>query len=132
MAAAKVILQPESDNQREGGVLTWVATAIALIYLLWVAMSVRAVTGAYAGMFNSMGYRVGGLIGLVLRNQRWLNPCFFGSAGTLLITKQFFLRNMWVSLGANLVAVLALESVRIWIDSGVQAALSAAIERLGK
>jgi hypothetical protein len=109
-----------------------VATAIALIYLLWVALSVRAVTGAYAGMFNSMNLHVGGLIGFVLRNQRWLYPCFFGSTGTLLITKQFFVRNLWASLGANLVAIVALESVRFWIDSSVQAALKVFVEGLGR
>jgi hypothetical protein len=87
---------------------TWIVTILACAYLGWTGFSLYRATAAFSDLYDSMNTEMRGLTLFVFHAYRWLYPSLFGGASAFLITKQFFVRKMWISLTITFVAAVVL------------------------
>jgi hypothetical protein len=92
------------SNQIEapGNVSTWTITLLACAYFAFAGISLYYSTGVFINMFNSIGVELPPATKLVIATYHFSFPIVFGGAAALLITKQFFVRQKWVSLSITL------------------------------
>jgi len=102
--------QPSSLKPSAGDGLktwtTWIATILACAYLGWTGFSLYRATAAFSDLYDSMNAELRGLTWFVFHAYRWLYPSLFGGASALVITKQFFVRKIWISLTITLVVAV--------------------------
>jgi len=113
--------EPDMNDRtnRSGAAITWLATVLACGYILWIGWSLYSSISAFAGMYSSMGVELPLATRLVVASYRWLFPVLFVGATSVVIGKQFFVRDKWVNLSITFITVLAADL----IGSGVVRAL---------
>ncbi|HZD96408.1 MAG TPA: hypothetical protein VE133_19260 [Candidatus Sulfotelmatobacter sp.] len=106
MAAANVKL---SDESRSGAILTWTAAIFACVYFAWACISLYLSTPVFIKMYGSMGVELRLSTKLVIAGYRLFYPCLLGGATALVIAKQFFIWDKWLSVTVTLATVLVFE-----------------------
>ncbi|MBZ5508412.1 MAG: hypothetical protein LAO78_23375 [Acidobacteriia bacterium] len=106
MAATGTGFTKATENERPGGVFTWTATVLACAYIVWMGASLYLSTPIFINMFNSMGVELPLSTRIVIAAYRFLYPLLFGGALAVVIAKQFYVRQKWVSLSITLGAVV--------------------------
>jgi hypothetical protein len=105
MATTQPDLQKAKPPAR-GSVFTWTATILACAYIVWTGVMLYLSTPRFIDMYTSMGVDLSLSTKLVIGFYRFVFPVLFGGAATLVIVKQFFVREKWVSLSITLAAVV--------------------------
>src|SRR6476660_2365739 len=100
---------PKADPRRRGSVFTWTATVLACAYILWSGTMVFGATRSFIDMYKSMGVDLPLATRIVFAVYRFAYPVLFLGATALVIAKQFYAREKWVSLGITLGVVLVVE-----------------------
>jgi hypothetical protein len=119
MATGASGLDKSDRGERQGSVFTWSATILACAYFAWIGTSLYHSTPVFINMFNSMGLDLHVPTLIVIAGYRWSYPILFGGAATVVIAKQFFVREKWVSLTITLAAAVVVDV----ISSGIVRAL---------
>jgi hypothetical protein len=119
MATSAGDLDKPDGNERPGGVATWIATALGCAYIVWNGTSLYLATPVFINMYNSMGVDLALSTKTVIASYRFLYPVVFIGAAALVILKQFYVRQKWVSLTITLSAVVVVDV----ISSGIVRAL---------
>lgn len=84
-----------------GNVSTWTITLLACAYFAFAGISLYYSTGVF-NMFNSMGVELPPATKLVIATYHFSFPIVFAGAAALVIAKQFFVRQKWMSLSITL------------------------------
>ena len=96
----------KADAPRDGGIFTWTATVLACAYIFWSGTMLYLATPKFIDMFSSMGVDLPLPTKIVIGFYRFAYPVLFGGAAALVIAKQFFVREKWVSLSITLAAIV--------------------------
>jgi type II secretory pathway component PulF len=83
-------------------------------------------------MYKSMGVELPALTRFVLVAYRWVYPPIFLGAATLLIAKQFFVREKWASLAITMAVVFAVDFMGSEIVQALYRPLLDLTEKLSK
>jgi hypothetical protein len=105
MATTQPDLQ-KADPPVRGSVFTWTATVLACAYILWSGTMLFLATRSFIDMYKSMGVELPLVTRIVFAVYRFAYPVLFLGATALVIAKQFYVRQKWISLGVTLGAVL--------------------------
>jgi hypothetical protein len=98
---------------------TWIVTILAFAYVAWTGFSLYRSTAAFSNLYNSLDVELWGPTWFLIRNYHWFYPSLFGGASALVITKQFFVREKWISLMITLTVAVVVG----FIGSGIVWAL---------
>jgi hypothetical protein len=101
----------KADQPGRGSVFTWIATILACAYILWSGAMLYLATPKFIDMYSSMGVDLPLATRIVIAFYRFLYPVLFGGATALVIAKQFFVRQKWVSLSITLAAVVMVDII---------------------
>jgi hypothetical protein len=101
----------KADQPGRGSVFTWVATILACAYILWSGAMLYLATPKFIDMYSSMGVELPLPTRIVIGFYRFVYPVLFGVAAALVIAKQFFVRQKWVSLSITLAAVVMVDII---------------------
>ena len=104
--------QPElqkADPPVCGSVFTWTATALACAYLLWSGTMLYLATPEFIDLYKSLNAELPLPTRIVFAVYRFAYPVLFLGATALVIAKQFYVRQKWISLGITLGATLVVE-----------------------
>ena len=96
-------------SEGSGSFLTWAATILACVYVLWMGWSLFRTTSIFMDMYNSMGVDLPGSTKIVIVGHRFLFPLVFGGAIGVVIAKQFLVREKWANLCVTLMSVVMVE-----------------------
>ncbi|HEY5028855.1 MAG TPA: hypothetical protein VIK39_10635, partial [Candidatus Angelobacter sp.] len=86
----------------------------------------------YINMYKSMGVELLGPSWFVMQNYYWSYPILFAGAAALVIAKQFFVRQKWISLTITLAAVVVVDVVSSGIVRALYRPLLDYMEKLNK
>jgi hypothetical protein len=131
MATTQPDLQ-KADPQVSGSALTWTATVLACAYILWFGTMLYLAIPSFIGMYSSMGVELPLPTRIVIAFYRFIYPVLFGGAAALVIAKQFFVRQKWVSLSITLAAVVMVDITSRGIIWALYRPLFDMIEKLNK
>lgn len=120
-------LQPRAGAPH-GSVSTWIVTILVCAYVAWTGVSLYRSTAAFSAMYDSMDGELQGATWFVIHHYRWFFPSLFGSALSLLITKEFFVRRKWISLTITLATAIVIGAA----GDGIVMALYAPVNHLGE
>jgi len=96
----------KAEPPGRGSVFTWIATILACAYIVWSGTMLYLATPKFIDMFSSMGVDLPLPTRIVIGFYRFAYPVLFGGAAALVIAKQFFVREKWVSLSITLAAIV--------------------------
>jgi hypothetical protein len=96
-----------AGDGRSGSVLTWIATILAFTYIAWTGTALYFSTPTFINMYISMGVDLTLSIKILIGFYRLMYPILFGGIAALVITKQFFVRDKWISVSVTLAATVA-------------------------
>ena len=96
-----------AGNDRSGSVLTWIVTILAFGYIVWTGTSLYFSTPIFLNMYGSVGVDLHLSTRLLIGFYRLMYPILFGGIAALVITKQFFVRDKWISVSVTLAATVA-------------------------
>jgi cellulose synthase/poly-beta-1,6-N-acetylglucosamine synthase-like glycosyltransferase len=99
----------KADPPVRGSVFTWIATILACAYILWSGTMLYLATPRFADLYSSLNAELPLPTRIVLAVYRFAYPLLFLGATALVIAKQFYVREKWVSLSITLGAVLVVE-----------------------
>ena len=105
MATTQPDLQ-KADPPGRGSGFTWTATMLACAYIVWSGTMLYLSTPKFIDMYSSMGVELPLPTRIVIAFYRFAYPVLFGGAAALVIAKQFFVREKWISLSITLAAAL--------------------------
>ena len=131
MAATNISLA-ESGNERPGGILTWSVTILACVYIAWTGGSLYYSTPIFLNMYSSMGVELPLATKVVIAGYRFFYPVLFGGAAALVITKQFFVREKWISVSFTLGAIVVVGLISQGIVRALYRPLFDLAEKLSK
>jgi type II secretory pathway component PulF len=123
---------PKADQPVRGSVFTWIATVLACAYIVWSGTMLYLATPTFIDMYKSMGVELPLSTRIVIAVYRFAYPLLFGGATALVITKQFYVREKWISLGITLSAVLVVEIMSRGTVSALYHPLFDMVEKLNK
>jgi hypothetical protein len=89
-------------------------------------------TRIFINMYSSMGVDLSFSTRIIISFYRVLYPVLFGGAATLVIAKQYFVREKWANVSATLGTVLAANIVSNAIAIGLYQPLRDLMEKLSK
>jgi hypothetical protein len=104
----------------------------ACVYIAWTAIVLYRSTGVYRDMFASMGIQLPGTTHFIIHNYQWYYPCLFGTMATLVIVKQFFMREKWKNVALSLLAVVLADLAANGAVQALYRPLLEMIEKLNK
>ena len=111
MATTDVGFLKPGENNRPGNVFTWTATVLACAYIVWSGAVLYLAIPSFIGMYSSMSVELPLSTRIVIAFYRFVYPLLFGGATALVIAKQFYVREKWISLGITLGAVLVVDII---------------------
>jgi type II secretory pathway component PulF len=100
-----------AGSGRSGGVLTWPATILAFTYIVWTGTALYFSTPIFINMYVNMGVDLTLSTKILIGFYRLMYPILFGGIAALVITKQFFVRDKWISVSVTLAATLAVSLI---------------------
>ncbi len=101
----------KADPPGRGSVFTWIATILACAYIVWTGTMLYLSTPTFINMFKSMGVELQGPAWFVMQNYYWSYPILFAGPAALVLAKQFYVREKWISLSITLAAVLVVDII---------------------
>jgi hypothetical protein len=132
MATSASDLDKSNRSERQGSVFTWTVTILACVYFAWIGASLYYSTSVFKDMFVSMGVELHGLTLIVIAGYRCSYPILFGGAATVVIAKQFFVREKWVSLTITLAAAVVVDVISSGIVRALYSPLVDLMEKVNK
>jgi hypothetical protein len=121
-----------NEIERPGSILTWIVTVLACAYIIWLGGTLYYSTPIFINMYKSMGVELLGPSWFVMQNYYWSYPILFAGAAALVIAKQFFVRQKWISLTITLAAVVVVDVVSRGIVRALYRPLLDYMEKLNK
>ena len=121
-----------AGNDRSGSVLTWIVTILAFGYIVWTGTSLYFSTPIFLNMYGSVGVDLHLSTRLLIGFYRLMYPILFGGIAALVITKQFFVRDKWISVSVTLAATVAANLISEGIVSVLYRPLLDYMEKLNK
>lgn len=88
-------------------ILTWTVTILACVYIGWLGVSLYYSTSIFINMYMRMGVDLPLSTKIVIGFHRVMYPILFGGLAALVITKQFFVRDKWISVSVTLAVTVA-------------------------
>jgi hypothetical protein len=131
MSGTQILVDP-NKNDRSGGILTWIVTILAFAYIMWTGISLYRSTPIFINMYTSMGVDLHLSTRLLIEFYRFMYPVLFGGMAALVITKQFFVRDKWMSVSVTLAATVAASLISSSIVSALYQPLFDMAEKLSK
>jgi hypothetical protein len=119
-------------NDRSGSVLTWIVTILAFGYIMWTGTSLYFSTPIFINMYGSVGVDLHLSTKILIGFYRSIYPILFGGMAALVITKQFFVRDKWISVSVTLVAIVAVSLISEGIVRALYRPLFDMVEKLNK
>jgi hypothetical protein len=107
MAITKAGALEPNEIERPGNILTWTVTILASVYIGWIGASLYYSTPIFINMYSSMGVDLQLSTKILIGFYRLMYPVLFGGLAALVITKQFFVRDKWISVSVTLAATVA-------------------------
>jgi hypothetical protein len=101
----------KAEPPGRGSVFTWIATVLACAYIVWSGTMLYFSTPIFINMFKSMGVELQGPAWFVMQNYYWSYPILFAGPAALVLAKQFYVREKWISLSITLAAVLVVDII---------------------
>lgn len=101
----------KADPAGRGSAFTWIATVLACAYIVWSGTALYFSTPIFINMFKSMGVELQGPVWFVMQNYYWSYPILFAGPAALVLAKQFYVRQKWISLSITLAAVLVVDII---------------------
>src|SRR5215467_3939451 len=89
----------KADPPARGSVFTWTATILACAYILWTNTMLYISTPKFIDLYSNMDIELPLPTRIVFAVYRFAYPLLFLGATALLIAKQFYVREKWISLG---------------------------------
>lgn len=132
MATSASGLDKSDGSERPGSLLTWTATILACAYFAWIGGSLYYSTPVFINMFKSMGVELRGPAWFVMQSYYWTYPILFAGAAALVLAKQFYIRQKWVSLTITLAATLAVDVISNGIVRALYRPLFDFVEKVNK
>jgi hypothetical protein len=102
---------PRAEPLGRGSGFTWTATILACGYIVWTGVMLYLATPKFIDMYSSMGVDLPLPAKIVIASYRFAYPVLFGGAAALVIAKQFYVRQKWISLSITLAAVLVVDII---------------------
>jgi type II secretory pathway component PulF len=121
-----------AGNERQGDVLTWLATILACTYIVWTGTALYFSTPIFINMYGSMGVDLQLSTKILIGFYRLMYPILFGGIAALVITKQFFVRDKWMSVSVTLAAIVAVSLISEGIVRALYRPLFDMAEQLSK
>jgi hypothetical protein len=121
-----------AGNERQGDVLTWLATILACTYIVWTGTALYFSTPIFINMYTSMGVDLHLSTKILIGFYRLMYPILFGGIAALVITKQFFVRDKWISVSVTLAATVAANLISESIVRALYRPLFDMAEKLSK
>ena len=121
-----------AGNDRSGSVLTWIVTILAFGYIVWTGTSLYFSTPIFINMYVSVGLDLHLSIKVLIGFYRLIYPVLFGGIAALVITKQFFVRDKWISVSVTLAATVAVSLISEGIVRALYRPLFDLVEKLNK
>jgi hypothetical protein len=121
-----------ADPPGRGSVFTWTATIMACAYIAWSGTMLYFSTPIFINMFKSMGVELQGPAWFVMQNYYWSYPILFAGPAALVLAKQFYVREKWISLSITLAAVLVVDIISRGIVWGLYRPLFDMMDKLNK
>jgi hypothetical protein len=107
MAITKAGALEPNEIERPGNILTWTVTILASVYIGWIGASLYYSTPIFINMSSSMGVDLQLSTKILIGFYRLMYPALFGGLAALVITKQFFVRDKWISVSVTLATTVA-------------------------
>ena len=121
-----------AGNERHGDVLTWLATILACTYIVWTGTALYFSTPIFINMYVNMGVDLTLSTKILIRFYRLMYPILFGGIAALVITKQLFVRDKWISVSITLAATVAVSLISEGIVRALYRPLFDMAEQLSK
>jgi hypothetical protein len=99
----------KADPPVRGSVFTWTATVLACAYIVWSGTMLYLATPRFADLYSSLNVEMPLPTRIVFAVYRFAYPVLFLGATALVIAKQFYVRQKWISLCITLGAFLVVE-----------------------
>lgn len=132
MAITKAGAVEPNEIERPGNILTWTVTILACVYIGWIGASLYYSTPIFINMYSSMGVDLHLSTKILIGFYRLMYPILFGGMAALVITKQFFVRDKWMSVSVTLAAIVAVSLISEGIVRALYRPLFDMAERLSK
>ena len=132
MAITKAGAVEPNEIERSGNILTWTVTILACVYIGWIGASLYYSTPIFINMYSSMGVDLHLSTKILIGFYRLMYPILFGGLAALVITKQLFVRDKWMSVSVTLAAIVAVSLISEGIVSALYRPLFDMAERLSK
>ncbi len=132
MATPEAGWRKTSPVEAAGNISTWTITLLACAYFAFSGISLYYSTGVFINMFNSMGVELPPLTRFVVATYHFSFPIVFGGAAALVITKEFFVRQKWVSLSITLGTAFVIGMISNEITRALYRPLFDLTEKLSK
>lgn len=132
MAITKAGAVEPNEIERPGNILTWTVTILACVYIGWIGASLYYSTPIFINMYTSMGVDLHLSTKILIGFYRLMYPILFGGLAALVITKQFFVRDKWMSVSVTLAAIVAVSLISEGIVRALYRPLFEMAERLSK
>jgi hypothetical protein len=100
-----------AGDGRSGDILTWIATILAFTYIVWTGTALYFSTPILINMYVNMGVDLHLSTKILIGFYRLMYPILFGGIAALVITKQFFVRDKWISVSVTLAATVAVSLI---------------------
>jgi hypothetical protein len=121
-----------NEIERPGNILTWIVTILACVYIGWIGASLYYSTPIFINMYASMGVDLHLSTKILIGFYRGMYPILFGGIAALVITKQFFVRDKWMSVSVTLAAIVSVSLISEGIVRALYRPLFDMAERLSK
>src|SRR5258708_31519869 len=121
-----------NEIERPGNILTWTVTILACAYIGWLGASLYYSTPIFINMYTSMGVDLHLSIKILIGFYRLMYPILFGGLAALIITKQFFVRDKWMSVSVTLASTVAVSLISEGIVRALYRPLFDMVEKLNK
>jgi glucan phosphoethanolaminetransferase (alkaline phosphatase superfamily) len=125
-------LKDSVQKPRPDPLLTWALTIAACAYFVWSGISLYYSVGIFASMFGNIGVDLHLSTKLVLSFYWWALPLVFGGAVVLIIGKQFFVRDKWISLTLTLAVTVVIAVVSNVITRALYRPFFDLVDKLSK
>lgn len=107
MATTNAVPATPNEIKRPGSIFTWTMTVLACAYIAWIGASLYHSTPIFINMYGSMGVDLHLSTKILIGFYRLMYPILFGGLAALVITKQLFVRDKWMSVSVTLAATVA-------------------------
>jgi hypothetical protein len=132
MATSASGLGKSDGSERPGSVLTWTVTILACAYFTWIGAILYLATPIFINMYKSMDVELQGPAWFVMRNYYWTYPILFAGAAAVVLAKQFYIREKWISLTITLAAAVVVDVISSGIFRALYRPLTDFMEKVNK